>query len=63
LIIAREPGKLYCCEAFYLDFTAIKGAKWKGKIIEIRYNPREFGVMLALENGEAVLIPWVHDED
>jgi WD40 repeat protein len=61
VILAGEPGKLYYCEAFYLDITALKGSKWSTKIVDIRYNPREFGVVMAFDNGDVILVPLVHD--
>jgi hypothetical protein len=59
LVIASEGGKIWACEAFFLDFTIVKGPKLGGHVVGMRYDPRELGLVLMSANAELVVVPFV----
>jgi hypothetical protein len=59
LAFATGQGKLYSCEVFFLDFQSIKSPKLNGQVVNLRYHPRELGLLVLCSNAELLLVPFV----
>jgi hypothetical protein len=61
VMVASEQGRLFYCEAFFLDFTYLKGAKLSSQVVGLRYHPKELGLLVICANAELHLVPLVTD--
>jgi WD40 repeat protein len=58
VMIASDQGKFYYSEAFYLEFSMMKGYKITAKAIALSYNPKHPGVLAVYDTGDLLLIPF-----
>jgi WD40 repeat protein len=58
VMIASDSAKFYYSEAFYLDFSIIKGCKTSAQVIGLSYSPKQPGVLVAYDNADLLLIPF-----